>query len=41
MKTLLSICNIQLKLTRNKHYNKRPQLSTRKQQIPECKILQA
>jgi len=29
-----------LKLT-HKHYNKRPQLSTRKQQIPKCKILQA
>jgi len=30
-----------LKLTYNKHYNKRPQLSTHKLQIPKCKILQA
>jgi len=30
-----------LKLTHNKHYSKRPQLSTRKPQIPKCKILQA
>jgi len=31
-----------LKLTQNKHYNKRPQLiSTSKPQIPKCKILQS
>jgi len=27
--------------THNKHYNKCPQLSTRKPQIPKCKLLHA
>jgi len=40
MKTVHHYVNVKLKLTHNKHYNKRPQLSTRKLQIPKCKILQ-